>query len=79
MLSISDKNSLETVVQKYVKILELNWVKYFCNININKLLQTQVLRVEQVDESCIGLTQENSIENSIQDCLPYILELHGPC
>ena len=65
MLSISDKNSLETVVQKYVKILELNWVKYFCNININKLLQTQVLRVEQVDESCIGLTQENSIENSV--------------
>jgi len=27
----------------------------------------------------IGLTQENSIENSIQDCLPYILKAHGPC
>ena len=43
------------------------------------LLQTQVLRVEQVNKPCIGLTQENSIENSVQDCLPYILELYGPC
>jgi len=30
-----------------------------------ELLQTQVLRVEQVIESYIGLTQENSIENSV--------------
>ena len=37
------------------------------------MLQTQVLRVDQVNESCIGLIQENSIENSVQDCLPYIL------
>jgi len=37
------------------------------------LLQTQVLRVEQVNEPYIGLTQENSIENSVQDSLPYIL------
>jgi len=43
------------------------------------MLQTQVLRVEQVDEPCIGLTQENLIENSLHDCLPYILGLHGPC
>jgi len=26
-----------------------------------------------------GLTQENSIENSVQDSLPYILITHGPC
>ena len=43
------------------------------------LLQTQVLRVEQVNEPCIGLTQENSIENSVQNCLSYILKPHGPC
>ena len=43
------------------------------------MLQTQVLRVEQVDKSYIGLIQENSIENSVQDCLPYILELHSLC
>ena len=43
------------------------------------LLQTQVLSVRQADESCIGLTQENLIENSVQDSLPYILKPHGPC
>jgi len=36
------------------------------------VLQTQVLRVEQVNESCIGLTQENLIESSIQTSLSYI-------
>jgi len=43
------------------------------------LLQTQVLRVEQVNEPYIRLTQENLIENSVQDCLPYILQPHGLC
>jgi len=33
------------------------------------VLQTQVLRVGQVNEPHIGLIQENSIENSVQDCL----------
>ena len=43
------------------------------------MLQTQVLSVGQVNEPCIGLTQENSIENSVQDGLPYILKSHGLC
>ena len=43
-----------------------------------QLLQTQDLHVSQVDEPCIGLTQENSIENFVLDCLPYILNPHGP-
>ena len=43
------------------------------------LLQTQVLRVEQVNEPYIRLTQENLIENSVQDCLSYILQPHGLC
>jgi len=43
------------------------------------LLQTQVLRVGQVKEPCIGLTQENSIENSVQDGLPYIQIPNGLC
>ena len=25
----------------------------------------------------LGLTQENLIENSVQDCLPYILKAHS--
>ena len=36
------------------------------------LLQSQDLRVGQVKEPCIGFTQENSIENSVQDGLSYI-------
>ena len=43
------------------------------------MLQTQVLRVEQVNKSCIRLTQKNSIKNSIQDYLPYILKDPGLC
>ena len=43
------------------------------------LLQTQVLGVGQADEPCIGLIQENLIENSVQDSLLYILKPHGPC
>ena len=27
----------------------------------------------------LGLTQENLIENSVQDSLPYILNPYGPC
>jgi len=26
----------------------------------------------------LELTRENSIKNSVQDCLPYILKPHGP-
>ena len=33
------------------------------------LLQSQDFRVGQVKEPCIRLTQENLIENSVQDCL----------
>jgi len=43
------------------------------------VLQTQDLRVDQEKEPCIGFTQENSIEKSIQDSLSYILNPHGPC
>jgi len=43
------------------------------------VLQIKDLRVGQWKESCIRLTQENLIENSIQDCLPYILVSNGLC
>ena len=42
------------------------------------LLRIKNLRVGQWKEPCIGLTQENSIENSVQDYLPYILLPNGP-
>ena len=43
----------------------------------NYLLQSQDLRVGQVKELYIRLIQENSIENSVQDCLPYIQILNS--
>jgi len=43
------------------------------------MLQLKDLRVGQEEESCIRFTQENSIENSVQDCLSYILKAHGLC
>ena len=39
-----------------------------------RLLQLQDLRVNQVKEPYIGLTQENLIKNFIQDYLSYILK-----
>ena len=39
---------------------------------MSSLLQTQVLSIEQVNGPCIRLTQENLIENSVQNSLPYI-------
>ena len=51
-------------------IIQLGWVK---NISTSTLvLQIKDLRVGQWKEPYIGLIQENSIENSVQDCLPYI-------
>ena len=44
-----------------------------------RVLQIQDLRANQEKESCIGLTQENSIESSIQDCLPYIQIPNSSC
>jgi len=51
----------------------------WCDIIGLELLQTQALRVGQVKKPCIGLIQENSIENFVQDSLPYIPWTHGPC
>ena len=36
-----------------------------------QVLQSQDLRVGQEKKPCIRFTQENSIESSVLDCLPY--------
>ena len=43
------------------------------------MLWLKDLRVDQWIEPCIGLTQENSVENSVQDSLPYILKPYVLC
>ena len=57
----------------------LMWLCDKCDNLWRRLLQTQALSVGQVNEPYIGLTQENSIESSVQDCLPYIPKPHGLC
>ena len=59
--------------------LQCNYQFYIQRDNIedawsfsSMMLQTQVLRIEQVNEPCIGLTQENLIKSSVQSCLSYI-------
>jgi len=37
------------------------------------------LKLDKRKNLVLGLTQENSIENSVQDCLPYIQVPNGPC
>ena len=43
------------------------------------LLQTQDLRVSQANKSYIRLSQENLIEDSVQDYLSYILNTDSLC
>ena len=50
-----------------------------CKPVYNILLQSQELRVVQVKKPCIEFTQENLIENFVQDGLPYILIPNGLC
>jgi len=65
----------ETYLAGYSEKLDL--LTLFLSLSL--VLQSQDLRVDQEKESCIGFTQENSIENSVQDCLPYILNYHSLC
>ena len=43
------------------------------------MLQLRNLSVGLGEEPCIGFTQENLIENSVQDGLPYIQIPNGLC
>ena len=67
---------------KDIKIFSQNVRKK--NLIVNTILKTQLLqikdfRVSQRKEPCIGFIQKNLIENSIQDCLSYILNYNGSC
>ena len=44
----------------------------FLFVLFQALLQLKDLRIGQWEEPYIGLTQENLIESSVQDSLPYI-------
>ena len=71
----------EVILANMVRLRLLASIRIHFVVNISwvVMLQTQDLRVNQEKEPCIRFTQENSIENSVQDSLPYILNSHSPC
>ena len=83
---------LEQYLRFFVEHRQKNWPEWLATAEFavnNKvhtatkvspfMLQLKDLRVGQWEEPCIGLTQENLIESSVQDSLPYIPWTHGPC
>ena len=71
----SQTSELQYNYQSYIQVYTIEDTWGFSSI----VLQPRDLRVGQQKESCIGLTQENSIENSVQDCPPYIQIPNGLC
>ena len=70
------------------QVQELGLKRNFVLVNTRKLGKVSSIdeyynskTLEQVNGKnlILRLTQKNSIENSIQDCLPYILNYHGSC
>ena len=57
----------------HVQTIESTCVNMLYNIYYN--LKTLELNYKR--NLVLGLTQENLIENSVQDCLPYILNYHS--
>ena len=72
VLSMSTPYTHHEMNMPQICILILFFQSLFCyNSKILELISEQNLVLE--------LTQENLIENSLQDCLPYILKAHGLC
>ena len=72
----------EGLTVKYEKLREItNRVSSWILIIVKSLilLQLKDLSIDQWKEPYIGLIQENLIENSVQDSLPYMQKSHSPC
>ena len=61
------------------RITETETTEEISTAPASSVLWFQDLRVDQEREHCIEFTQENSIENSIQDCLRYKPQTTGLC
>ena len=51
---------------------------YICKLDL-RYYKFKTLELVKKVNLVLGLTQENSIENSIQNHLPYISRTHSPC
>jgi len=54
-----------------------NWTTFFRLLSY--CYKLRILELIKRKNLVLGLTQESLIENSLQDCLPFILKAHGPC
>jgi len=59
--------------------VEIIWLHHNILVAGYGCYNSKILELVNKKNLVLGLTQENSIEKSIQDCLPYILNYHGPC
>ena len=67
------------LLDQYSLIFFQSWVLFFLSFIWSNLLWFKTQRVKSRNNSCIRVTQENSIEFLIPSSLPYILITHGPC
>jgi len=54
-------------------------LQVWTGVEVCECYKLKTFRVGQKKEPYIEFMQENLIENSVQDSLPYILNLHGLC
>jgi len=62
----------------YIEITQENSIEF--QVQSIYCYDLKFLKLDNKTKTCIRvLIQENSIENSVLDCLPYILNPHGLC
>ena len=62
----------------YIEITQENSIEF--QVQSIYCYDLKFLKLDNKTKTCIRvLIQENSIENSVPDCLPYILNPHGLC
>jgi len=62
----------------YIEITQENSIEF--QVQSIYCYDLKFLKLDNKTKTCIRvLIQENSIENSVLDCLPYILNSHGLC
>ena len=75
---INKRIQIHSIANNFIHPNQLGGLKQCFMVNTWSMLWLKDLRISQ-EKPCIGFIQENSIKDSVQDCLPYILKPHGSC
>ena len=75
IVKIEGKERHNKIVEEVVRRL----VENYSYVKLEKCYKLKTLELIKRKNLVLELTQENSIENSIQDSLPYILNPHDLC